>query len=124
MMSRRVVVIATVLFFVIPPMLAFGWTRYRYASGTVYPGVLPRVTASTSGYANRQYNAAYRSPDDCERWRVRYYDTPSHITWQVESDCSPTQQGLTTGPRRAYCEQVYTGTGRRAYAYNCDTTVP
>jgi hypothetical protein len=58
MMSKRMVLIATVLFFVIPPMLAFGWTRYRYSQGTVYPGVLPRVTDWTSGYASREYNAA------------------------------------------------------------------
>ena len=124
-MSKRVVLIATVLFLLTPPVLAFGWTRYRYQYGTVYPGVLPRVTAWTSGFADRQYNEVYRSPDDCERWRVRYYDTPTHITWQQDRDCSPTSIGLTTGPRQAYCEQVYTGTAPlTVYAYNCDTTVP
>jgi hypothetical protein len=125
MMSKRMLLVATVLFFVIPPMLAFGWTRYRYSQGTVYPGVLPRVTAWTSGYTDRQYNSAYRSPDVCEAWRVRYYDSAGHITWQQDKECSPTTIGLTTGPRRAYCEQIYTGTDpNKAYAYNCDTTVP
>jgi hypothetical protein len=124
-MSKRVVLIASVLFSVIPPILAFGWTRYRYQYGTVYPGVLPRVTAWTSGYANRQYNEVYRSPDVCERWRVRYYDSAGNITWEKATDCSPTGIGLTTGPRRAYCEQIYTGTDpNKAYAFNCDTTVP
>jgi hypothetical protein len=57
--------------------------------------------------------------------RVRYYDTPTHITWDKATDCSPTGIGLTTGPRRAHCEQVYTGTDpKTVYAYNCDTTVP
>jgi hypothetical protein len=111
MMSRRVVLIATVLFFVTPPMLAYGWSRYRYSQGTVYP--------------DRQYNSAYRSPDVCEAWRVRYYDSAGHITWQRDQECSPTTITLTTGPRRAYCEQIYTGTDpNKAYAYNCDTTVP
>jgi hypothetical protein len=124
-MSKRVVLIATVLFFVIPPVLAYGWTRSRYSQGTVYPGVLPRVTAWTSGYADRQYNSAYRSPDVCEAWRVRYYDSAGHITWQRDQECSPTTITLTIGPRRAYCEQIYTGTDpNKAYAYNCDTTVP
>jgi hypothetical protein len=83
------------------------------------------VTAWTSGYADRQYNTVYRSPDVCERWRVRYYDSAGHITWEKATDCSPTGIGLTTGPRRAYCEQIYTGTDpKTAYAYNCDTTVP
>jgi hypothetical protein len=68
MMSRRLVLIVAILFFAIPPMLAYGWTRYRYSQGTVYPGVLPRVTAWTSGFTDRQYNSAYRSPDVCEAW--------------------------------------------------------
>ena len=62
-MSKRMMLIATVLFLVIPPVAAFGWTRYRYAYGNVYPGVMPRVTQWTSGFANRQYNEVYRSPD-------------------------------------------------------------
>jgi hypothetical protein len=116
--------VTCVLFFVIPPMVAFGWTRYRYSYGNVYPSTL-RVTAWTSGYANRQYNAVYRSPDVCEAWRVRYYDTPTHITWQKDQACSPTNIGLTTGPRRAECQQIYTGTNPNVvYAYNCDTTLP
>jgi hypothetical protein len=123
-MSKRMMLIATLLFLAIPPMLAYGWTRYRYSYGTVYPGVLPRVMQWTSGYANRQYNEVYRSPDVCERWRVRYYDSAGNITWEKATDCSPTGIGLTTGPRRAYCEQIYTGTSQKAYAYNCDTTVP
>ena len=124
-MSKRMVLIAVLLFFVIPPLLAYGWTRYRYAYGNVYPGVVPRVTQWTSGFASRQYNEVYRSPDVCEAWRVRYYDTPTHITWQKDMNCSPTSIGLTTGPRRAYCEQIYTGTDpKTVYAYNCDTTVP
>ena len=124
-MSKRMVLIATVLLFVIPPMLAYAWTRYRYSQGTVYPGVLPRVTAWTGGYADRQYNTVYRSPDVCEKWRVRYYDSAGNITWEKATDCSPTGIGLTTGPRRAYCEQIYTGTDpNKAYAFNCDTTVP
>jgi hypothetical protein len=85
----RVMLVVLVLFFAVPPMLAFGWTRLRYSQGTVYPGILPRVAAWTSGYANRQYNAAYRSPDICERWRVRYYDTPTHITWQKDTRLQP-----------------------------------
>ena len=123
--TARVLVVTCVLFFAIPPMLAFGWTRLRYAQGTVYPGIPPRVVAWTSGFASRQYNSAYRSPDICEAWRVRYYDTPTHITWQQDRACSPTSIGLTTGPRQAYCEQLYTGTAPlTVYAFNCDTTQP
>ena len=98
----RLTLVACVLFLVLPPALAHAWTRYRYASGTT-GWCCGYVVAQTSTYLDRQYNAAYRDDPSCQggQWTVRYYDTPTHITWQARTLCSPTQIGLTTGPLAA-----------------------
>jgi hypothetical protein len=120
----RLTLVVCVLFLVLPPALAHAWTRYRYASG--YTGwCCGYVVAQTSGYTDRQYNAAYRADPTCDggQWTVRYYDSVGNITWQARTLCSPTQIGLTTGPRRSYCDE-YTKKSLGSYAYNCDTTIP
>ena len=122
-MSWRVVALTCLLFFTVPPMLAYGWTLRRYASETTYPNTMPLVEASTDAYLDREYNRAYRDPDMGFSWRVRYTDSNGNITWQAESATSPTSIGQTTGPRKAWCFEL-----ERNYltsvAYNCDTTVP
>jgi hypothetical protein len=122
----RLVVLVCFLLLVIPPSIAYGWTRYRYAQGTF--GVDSQILAHTSGFLDRQYNAAYRAAEcgAAAVWAVSYRKSPgnfSDITWLERSNCSPTQIGLTTGPRQAWCQQDGPPFGG-PYAYNCDTTIP
>ena len=118
---------ACLLFIIIPPSLAYGFTRNRYLDGTAYGSGIA-WEGWTSGFLDRQYNAVYRSPDYCHAWRVRYYRNEGGglgtITWQHDSQCSPTSIGQTTGPRRAYCRELEFTTGLADYVFNCDTTVP
>jgi hypothetical protein len=121
----RFVLVICLIFVIIPPTLAFGWTRYRYAQGTYY--FTPAVFERTSGFLDRVYNKAFRE-HGCGSgvWEVHYRKEPGtsdDITWLVESGCSPTEQGQTIGPRKAYCIQR-THPFYSPGAYNCDTTVP
>lgn len=118
----RVVFTTCFLFLMIPPAVAYAYTNYRYGSGTALTdGVYEQH--QTSGFLNRQYNHAYRNDPACRAWRVRYYSDETNITWQNDSDCSPTSIGLTTGPRRSWCRELDDGFWAN-YAYNCDTTIP
>lgn len=121
----RLIGVVCLLFVLIPPSLAYGWTQYRYGQGSF--GFEPAVMHQTPGFNDRVYNAVYRE-HGCNSgwWEVHYRKSPgnfSDITWRVESACSPTEQGLTTGPREAWCKQN-THPLYSPGAYNCDTTVP
>jgi len=117
--SWRVILIASALLFIIPPIAAYGWTRYRYLSDGFD---FPNEVGWTSGWLQREYNSAYHQTT--EGWEVRYYNTSDQITANAFSWSSPTSLGATTGDRRAWCSfETLTGAWQSGAA-NCDTTVP
>jgi hypothetical protein len=102
----------------------YNYMRWTYGWGTFgWSWGWPRHQDSNV-FQMRAYNEAYRS-GGCGSgfWEVHYRAYPGNyedITWRVESNCSPTSQGQTTGPRESHCiqnaPQVTQG------SYNCDTT--
>jgi hypothetical protein len=127
MNAKRLLILACLLFVLLPPALAYGWTRYRYASGTVSGDVEWSLMGSTSGFLNREYNNVYRA-EGCNSgwWRSEYRKSPgnfSDITSANETNCSPTSIGATTGPRQALCYKTSISIANTV-TYNCDTTIP
>ncbi len=123
----RVLLVACLLFASLPPTVAYAWTRYRYASGTVSGSVEWSLMGSTSGFLHREYNSVFRTPD-CSGgwWRAEYRKSPGNyadITAANETSCSPTSLGATSGPRQALCYKVSLSIAN-SVVYNCDTTVP
>lgn len=126
--SWRFVALTCVFLVVVPPVVAHAAaTNFRYGHGYV-SWESGFTYAQTPGYADRNYNRAYRE-GPCGyagQWSVEYRRSPGtiyDITWRHESGCSPTSIGLTTGPRQALCfleSDVFAG----PWAWNCDTTRP
>ena len=116
--SRRLVICVVVVFFALPPMIGYGWTRYRYLSGTSYAGA--KYGVQTSGWTYREYNRAYHS--EADNWRVRYINTNNTVVAYIYSYDSPTALGAGNGLLRADCLTITANsTGQ---PFNCDTTVP
>lgn len=129
-LSRKIVLAVSIAALIVPAATAYAATNHRYNSGSIeitFNIYNLRTSDSTSGFNSREYNKAFRSPS-CYEWRVRYYREDVLqgivITWQVETICSPTEQGLTTGPRMSYCEELARPAPGNTMTFNCDTTVP
>jgi hypothetical protein len=119
-------VLGAVVAFLLPVSLAYGATLHRYSQGWTGGGY-GWVNTATSGYANRNYNGAYRGCTDgqclCLEWGVWYKNSSGSITWYLSTTCSPTRIGNTIGPRKAGCEE-HQKLWYFDYTYNCDTTIP
>lgn len=114
----RLLLLVCVLFILIPPSLAYGWTRYRYASGTLNGP----VSAHTSGALTRQYNSFYFS--DVGTFHVGYKFDLSYGEWQgATGSQSPVSLG-SSGSFLVYSLCSAYGLQSFGGAYNCDTTVP
>jgi hypothetical protein len=127
MTPMRIVIVACLLFTLLPPAIAYGWTLRRYASGTVAGSVEWSKMGETDAFLDREYNRVYRA-EDCSSgwWRSEYRQSPGgagDVTSANETNCSPTQIGATVGPRQALCYKVSISIANTV-TYNCDTTVP
>ncbi len=118
----RIVVVASLLLLIVPPSLAYGWTRRRYGSGT---DARIGIYAVTNGQYQRVYNAAY-FPSGGFLWRVSYNFSGAQGADEYSYNQS-WNSGVSlgsTGPFNTYAQCYPVSSRAFGGAWNCDTTIP